>query len=86
MGTQFPFLCFQPWRIDFGVGLAAPPKVAMIFGLVGTITFDALGPLNSTRERHVIPFPTIFTLWNTRVHVSSPNGCDIPSNIEKSVD
>jgi len=48
MGAQFPFLCFQPWRIDFVIGLAAPPEVAMIFGLVRTIAFDALGPLNST--------------------------------------
>jgi len=86
MGTQFPFLCFQPQRIYFGVGLAAPPEVTMIFGLVGTITFDALGPLNSTREHHVTPFPTIFTLRNAKVHVSSPNGYDILSNIETSVD
>ena len=86
MGTQFLFLYFQSWRIDFGIGLATPPKVVMIFGLVGTITFDALGPLNSTRERHVTLFPTIFTLWNAWVHVSSLNGCNIPSNIETSVD
>jgi len=86
MGTQFPFLHFQPRRIDFGVGLVAPPEVTMIFGFVGTIVFDALGPLNSTRERHVTPLPTIFTLWNAKVYVSSPNGHDIPSNIETSVD
>jgi len=86
MGTQFPFLCFQPWRIDFDIGLAAPPKVAMIFRLVEIIVFDVLGPLNSTRECCMTPFPTIFTLWNIWVHVSSLNGCDIPSNIETSVD
>jgi len=86
MKTWFPFLCFQPRRIDFGVGLAVPPKVVMIFGFVGTIAFDTLGSLNSARERCVTPFPTIFTLWNARVHVSSPNGCDIPTNIETSVD
>ena len=64
MGTQFSLLCFQPWRINFGVGPAAPPKVAIIFGLVATIAFDALGLLNSTREHCVTPFPIIFTLWN----------------------
>jgi len=48
MEAWFPFLHFQPQRIDFVVGLAAPPKVAMIFGLVGSIAFDALEPLNST--------------------------------------
>jgi len=86
MGTQFPFLYFQSWRIDFGISFAAPPEVAMIFRFVGTIAFDAFGPLNSKREHHVTPFPTIFTLWNTWVHVSSPNGCDMLSNIETSVD
>jgi len=62
VGTWFPFLRFQPQRVDFGVGLAAPPEFMMVFGFVGTIAFDALGPLNSTRECRVTPFPTIFTL------------------------
>ena len=86
MGTWFPFLCFQPWRIDFGVGLAARSKFVMILGFVGAIAFDALEPLNSTREHRVTPFPTIFTLWNTRVYVGTSNGHDILSNIEAFVD
>jgi len=86
METWFPFLCFQPRRIDFGVGLAVPSKFAMIFGFVGAIAFDTLGPLNSTRECYVTPFPTIFTLWNARVHVGTLNSSDILSNIEASVD
>ena len=85
MGIQFSFLHFQPWRVDFDIGLAVPPKFAMIFELVGTITFDTLGPLNFTRERYVTLFPTIFTLWNAWVYVSFPNGHNIPSNIETSV-
>ena len=86
MGTQFTFLSFQPRRVDFGIGLAAPPEVAVIFGFVGAVAFDALGSLNSARECCMTPFPTIFTLWNARVHVSSLNGCDILTNIEASVD
>jgi len=32
------------------------------------------------------PFLAIFTLWNSRVHVSSSNCCNIPSNVEVTVD
>ena len=32
------------------------------------------------------PFPAIFTLQNSKVHVSSSNCCNIPSNIEVTVD
>jgi len=31
-------------------------------------------------------FPAIFTLWNSRVHVSSSNCYNISSNIEAMVD
>jgi len=58
----------------------------MIFGFVGAIAFDALGLLNSTQEHSMTLFPTIFTLWNAQVHVSIPNGSDIPTNVEASVD
>jgi len=34
----------------------------------------------------VAPFPTVFTLWNIRVHVGIINGSNILSNIEASVD
>jgi len=34
----------------------------------------------------MFPFPAIFTLQYFRVHVSSSNSCDIPSNIEVMVD
>jgi len=33
----------------------------------------------------VTPLPTIFVLWYTRVHVGPPNGCNITSDVETSV-
>jgi len=48
MRAWFLFLRFQPQRIDFVIGLAAPSEVTIIFRLVRTIAFDTLGPLNST--------------------------------------
>jgi len=47
MGTWFPFLRFQPQRIDFGIGLAALTKFTVIFRFVEAVVFDILGLLNS---------------------------------------
>jgi len=49
------------------------------------VIFDAFGSLNSTRKCSVFLFPTIFTLWNAGVHVSSSYSGNIPSYIEKSI-
>ena len=49
------------------------------------ITFNAFGFLNSTKKYGVFPFPTIFTLWNAWVHVSSSYGGDISSYIKISI-
>jgi len=49
------------------------------------VIFDAFGSLNSTRKHDIFPFPTIFTLWNAEVYVSSSDGGDIPFYIETLV-
>ena len=49
------------------------------------VTFDTFGSLNSTRKYGMSPFPTIFTLWNTRVYVNSSYDGDISSYIETSI-
>ena len=41
--------------------------------------------LNMTYTGHVLPFPTILTLWNTWVHVGTMNCGDKASYIEASV-
>jgi len=58
----------------------------VVFGFVRTIAFDAFGTLNSTREHRVTPFPAIFALRYSKVHVSTSNSHDILFNIEASVD
>jgi len=47
MGAWFAFLGFQSRWVDFGIDLAAPTEFSVMFGFVGTITFDAFGLLNS---------------------------------------
>jgi len=47
MRAWFVFLGFQSRWVDFSISLAAPTKFSVMFRFVGTITFDAFGPLNS---------------------------------------
>ena len=58
----------------------------MVFGFMWTIAFDILRSLNSARHSGVPLFPIIFTLWNTRVYVSSSDSSDIPSHIKVLID
>ena len=58
----------------------------MIFILVWAITFDTFRTLNSTRKSGMSPFPTVFTLWDTGVHISSSYGSDIPFYIKAMID
>ena len=82
MWAQFAFFYFKVQRVHFFVSFAAPPKLMMVFRFVRSITFDTLWSLNSTRYGGMSLFPTIFTLENTRVHVSSSNGSNILSHIK----
>jgi len=51
-----------------------------------TIAFDTLRSLNSAKHSGVFLFPTIFTLWNTRVHISFSDSGNISSYIEVLID
>ena len=57
----------------------------MIFRFVRPVILDTFGSLDSIREYGVTSFPAIFTLWNPRVHVSTSNSCDEPTDIETPV-
>ena len=48
----------------------------MVDGLMWAVTFDIFCPLDSTYACRMIPFPTIFTLGNTWIHVCALNGSD----------
>ena len=80
--TQFAFFCFRVWWVHFFIGFAEPPKLTIVFIFVRSIILDTLRFLNSTRYGDVSPFLTIFTLWNTRVHVGSSDCGNILSHIK----
>ena len=83
--TQFAFFGFEMWRVDFVVGFVAPTKFMMVLWLVRSITLYAFWALNLARESQMTPFPTVFTLRDTRVRVSHSNYCNKPSDIETSI-
>jgi len=85
MRIWFTFFCFKVRRIHLRVSFATPAKLMIVFRLVRPITLDIFGSLDFTRKRGVIPFLAIFTLQNSRVHVSTSNSHDELTNIEASV-
>ena len=82
MWTQFAFFCFRVWWVCFFIGFAELPKLTIVFRFVRSIILNTLQFLNSTRYSGVFQFPTIFTLWNTRVHVGSSDCSNILSHIK----
>ena len=83
--TQFAFFGFEMWRVDFVIGFAAPTKIMMVLWLVRSITLYVFWAMNPVRESWITLFPTVFTLRNTRVHISHSNHRNKPSDIETSI-
>ena len=86
MGAWLALLGFQSRWVNFSISLAAPTEFSVVFRLVGAIVFDTLGSLYSAREGGVTPFPAVFALENSGIHVCSSNSSDVVANIEASVD
>ena len=63
MGAQFPFLHFEIRRVYFFICFAAPSEFAMVFQFVGTIIFDAFGPLISRSLTVDFIFSFLFILF-----------------------
>ena len=85
MWTQFAFFGFEVWRVNFVVGFATPTKFTMVLQLVRSIILYAFWALNPARESQMTPFPTVFTLRDTRVCISHSNCHNKPSDIETSI-
>ena len=86
MWTWLVFFSFWARRICLCIGLTAPAEFMMVFQFVRAVALDTFGTLDSAWESRVSPFSAIFALQNSRVHVSSSNCCNIPSNVEGMVD
>jgi len=53
---------------------------------VRAIALHILGPMDIANTGHVTSFPTVLTLWHTRVYVGTIDCSNIASNIKASVD
>ena len=58
----------------------------MVNGLIGPITLNAFGLLDTTNTGCVSPFPAIFALQDIWIHIYSTYSSNKASNIEVSVD
>jgi len=58
----------------------------MVLRFVRTVTFNIFGPLDSTRESGVAPFPAILALGNTGIHICSSNCSNVIAHVETPVD
>jgi len=81
----FALFGFKSGGINFSIRFTTPTEFSMMFRFVRPVAFDAFGSLESTRECGVTPFPAIFTLRDSRIHVCSSNRCDMVAHIEAPV-
>ena len=57
-----------------------------MFNHISSIVLGAPGDMRAIAECQIVPFPTVFTLWNTQVYISTVNSSDISANIESLID
>jgi len=84
--TRLFLLGFKPRRVSLFVSFATPYKLAMMNSLVRAVIFDIFHPLNSAHTCYMTPFPTVFTLWYSGIHISTTNCGDKTFNIEYFID
>ena len=74
------FSCVNPIQDS-----SSKPTLRFLSCNMRSVTLYAFWALNSARESHMTPFSTVFTLRNARICISHSNCCNIPSDIETSI-
>ena len=59
--------------------------MSVMFKFVGAITFDAFGSLHSAWESSMSPFPAVFALGSSGIHVGASDSDYVTSNIKAPV-
>ena len=72
--------------IRFLVFHTTPHFLSVVFGIMSSIALSAPGDVRVTTKCRMSPLPTVFTLRNLWVHVSSMNSCNELSNIKSPID
>ena len=61
---RLSYLGFQLRQVDLVIHLITPSKLLIVFQLVRSIVFDALGALDPVEFYYVTPLLAVFTLRN----------------------
>ena len=72
--------------IHFLVFHTTPRFLSVVFGIMSSIALSAPGDVRVTTKCQMSPLPTVFTLRNPWVHISSMNSCNELSNIKSLID
>ena len=72
--------------IHFLVFYITPRFLSVVFSIMSSIALSAPGDVRVTTKCRMSPLPTVFTLRNLWVHVSSMNSCNELSNIKSPID
>ena len=86
MRTWFPLFSLEFRGVSFLDSFTTPCELIVVNSLVRTVIFDAFHTLDSAYTSCMTPFPTVFTLWNSWIHVGPLNSDNKTSDIRFSVD
>ena len=86
MRARLAFLCSKPQQFQLIIFFAVLCLLSIMLGIVRSIAFDTSRHVKSTTKCCMAPFPTVLTLWNSRVHVHTMNSSNILSNIKMLID
>ena len=84
--TRFILLGFKLRRVSLLISFTTPHKLAIMDSLVGAIIFDTFCSLDFAHTWYMTPFPIVFTLRYSRVHIGTTNCDDKTFDIEPPVD
>ena len=80
------FLGFESKYISLEISLATPYHVLIMLYFVRAIAFDISGIMCMACKTCITPFPTVLTLWYTRVHVCALNCHNMITNVKAPTD
>ena len=85
MRTWFALFGFQSRSVKFGITLATPTELSMVFRLMRTVALNALCRLYPAQKHRMSPPLAVFTLGDTQVHVCPPDSGNVIADIKAPV-
>jgi len=83
--TRFVFQSLKSRRVCLKISFAVQSQVAVVFNFMWAITFLTLGTMNLVCKCSMSPFPTVFTLEDTKIHVGFIDYSYVASDIKASI-